>query len=389
MKKALLIVVIILAVLLALPVISLLRWTFQAKKPIGIVIVDKTVPSLDREKHKSFSWIMTNNRYVNKETNSSYSYRKNYYGIHPTRPLREKKWDNVRYNMEEAINILPENNEAVYFTDTYGVTFSDWYPAINPPRRTRKLEGALNDMDNYLIQEMKTKNRLILLEYNTFDWPTGEFASFRLQERIGIRWGGWTGRYFESLDTLAKIKAPIPLWMTQMYRKQHKKQWTFKNPGIVLLKDKSILVLEQGDMLTNAVPLINTDSTWVAKWGIAPTVTFDQWFDIIDPQQNTVISKFELRTTPQADTLLSTYGLANEFPAVVMDPEMKRTFYFSGDFCHTNIPYWTARFNGVEKLKGFLYSSKNPEDLRRFFWVYYRPLIEGIFGDYYTEINNK
>ena len=60
MKKTLLIVVIILAVILALPVINLIRWSFQTKKPLDIIIVDKTVPTLEREHHKSFNWILTN-----------------------------------------------------------------------------------------------------------------------------------------------------------------------------------------------------------------------------------------------------------------------------------------------------------------------------------------
>ena len=46
MKKPLLIVLIILAVLLILPVINLLQWAFMEKKPIDIIIVDKTVPSI-------------------------------------------------------------------------------------------------------------------------------------------------------------------------------------------------------------------------------------------------------------------------------------------------------------------------------------------------------
>jgi|WetSurMetagenome_2_1015567.scaffolds.fasta_scaffold00001_205 hypothetical protein len=386
MKKTLLIVVIILAVLLALPVINLVRWTFQAKKPIGIVIVDKTVPTLDREKHKSFNWIMTNNRYVNKETNSSYSFRKNYYGFYPTRPLKDKKWDNVRYNMEDAIKNLPAKNDAVYFTDTYGVTFSDWYPAYNPPRRTRRLEGALNGMDNVFIQEMKNKNKLVILEYNAFDWPTGEYESFRLQERLGIKWNGWTGKYFSSLDTASKGNEGFPLWMTAMYRKQYKEPWQFKNSGVVLLKDRSIIVLEEGTMLKSAIPHILSDSLYVQKWGLAPSVTFDMWFDIIEPLQNTVISKFRLETTPEADTLLAKFNLTNEFPAVVMDPTSQRTYYFSGDFCHLNIPFWTSRFVGVDKMKVLLYSAKNVEDTRRFFWLYYKPLIEGIFGDYYSTL---
>lgn len=72
MKKPLLIVVIILAVILVLPIINLIRWTFQVKKPLEIVLLDKTVPSLDREKHKSFNWILTNDRFVKKEKRTSY-----------------------------------------------------------------------------------------------------------------------------------------------------------------------------------------------------------------------------------------------------------------------------------------------------------------------------
>jgi len=386
MKKALLIVVIILVVLLALPVINLLRWTFQTKKPIGLILVDKTVPRVDREKHKSFYWIMTNNRYVKKEKKTSYSYVKDYYGFHPTRPLKEKQYNNVRYNMTEALRELPESKDAAYFADTYGVLVSDWYFALNPPRRSRKLEGALNGMDNNLIKEMKDRNKLIVIEYNAFDWPTGEFESYTLQNRLGIKWSGWTGKYFASLDTTSKN---FPMWMTAMYRKQYKKPWTFHKPGVVLLKDKAILVMEEGSLLSKPVPVIVTDSVYCEKWDIAEKVTFDQWFDIIDPLENTVISKFKLETTPIADSILAENGISGEFPAVIMDPVAKRTFYFSGDFCHTNIPYWTSRFVGVDKMKVLLYSAKKEDDLRRFFWLYYKPLIEGIFGDYYNDIIAK
>ena len=67
MKKTLLIVVIILAVIIALPVINLIRWSLQSKKPLDIIIVDKTVPTLDREHHKSIDWILTHERFVKKE----------------------------------------------------------------------------------------------------------------------------------------------------------------------------------------------------------------------------------------------------------------------------------------------------------------------------------
>jgi hypothetical protein len=167
-----------------------------------------------------------------------------------------------------------------------------------------------------------------------------------------------------------------------MYRKQYKKPWTFNKPGIVILRDRAIIVLEEGLYLKDPMLRIVSDSAFCAKWNLEKSVTFDQWFDIITPLRNTVISKFRIETTSLGDSLLAIYGLNNEFPAVVQD-STQTSYYFSGDFCTLNIPAWTSRFKGVDKLKFFLYSNK-PDDTRRFFWLYYKPLIEGIFNDYYN-----
>ena len=170
-----------------------------------------------------------------------------------------------------------------------------------------------------------------------------------------------------------------------MYRKQYKKPWTFTKPGIVILKEKEIIVLEEGTHLKNAMPYIITDPDYCAKYGVTNIVAFDNWFDIIDPLGNNIFSKFNIETTAIGDTLLLENGLNNEFPAVVQEPVNNRVYYFSGDFANANIPIWTSRFKGVDKLKGILYSDK-PDDTRRFFWLYYKPLINGIFTDYYNSI---
>jgi hypothetical protein len=39
-------------------------------------------------------------------------------------------------------------------------------------------------------------------------------------------------------------------------------------------------------------------------------------------------------------------------------------------------------------MKGLLYSKK-PDDPRRFFWLYYKPLIEGIFNEYYNSMASQ
>jgi hypothetical protein len=384
MKKTLLIVVIIVAVIIALPVINLIRWSVQGKKPLDIIIVDKTVPTLEREHHKPFNWILTNDRFVKKESKTSYSYRKDYYGFFPQRPLRDHKWDRNDYRLTDLIN-LADKNDAIYFTDTYGVFFNDWYRGINKSRKSRKIYGGLNNNDFLLLKEMKDRNKLIIMEYNSFDYPTAQFESVRTQEKLGITFSGWTGKYFSSLDTTIK---DFPVWMTTMYRKEYKKPWTFTKPGIVILKEKDIVVLEEGKHLKHSLPEIITDPASSQKYGVVPSVAFDQWFDIIDPLQNKVISKFKLDTTPIGDSLLINNALMNEFPAVVQDPVAQRTYYFSGDFATYNVPFCTARLKGVEKLKGILFSDK-PDDTRRFFWLYYRPLINGIFNDYYLSLNKK
>ncbi len=384
MKKPLLIVIIILVVILALPVINLFRWTFQTKKPLDIIIVDKTVPSLEREKHKSFDWILTNERFVKKVKKTSYSATKDYYGFIPEHPAKNKKWHKGDYRLNEVLDSLSKNCEAVYFTDTYGVFFNDWYQGINKSRRSRILFGGMNNNDNALIGLMQDSSKLVVLEYNAFDYPTNEYYAFRIQEKLGITWSKWTGKYFSTLDTITD--KDFPIWMTAMYRKQYRKPWTFSKPGVVLVRDRYIIVLEEGTQMKNAIPYIFSDSAFVSKWNLAESVSFYNWFDIIDPAGTEVISRFRLATTPAGDSLLSGYGLSSVFPAVIKNTAEKNTYYFSGDFTNTNIPVWTARFKGVDKLKGLLYSNK-PEDERRFFWLYYKPLVSGIFNDYYNSLH--
>lgn len=384
MKKTLLIVGIILVVIIALPVINLVRWAFQPKKPMDIILVDKTVVTLEREHHKSFNWILNNERFVKKDNNKSYSYKKDYYGFVPLSPMREMKYDKNEYRLAELID-LAKKNDAVYFADTYGVFTNDWYRAYTKSRRSRKIYGGFNGNDNILIKEMKERNKLIIMEYNSFDYPTGEFESVRAQEKLGITFSGWSGKYFSSLDTTS---SDFPIWMTGMYRKEYKKPWKFARPGIVFLKEKDIIVLEEGIHLKNPMPQIITDEANSARYGVIGSVAFNGWFDIIDPLQNRTISKFKIETTRLGDTLLAGSNLKSEFPAVVQDSVSQRIYYFSGDFANSNIPVWSSRFMGVDKLKGILYSDK-PEDTRRFFWLYYKPLINGIFSEYYDSMNKK
>ncbi|MGE5348811.1 MAG: hypothetical protein ACM3NP_05975 [Actinomycetota bacterium] len=386
MKKPLLITLAILAVLLLIPAVSFIRWAFQEKKPIDIVILDKSVPTLDRLGHRSFIYVLTNGRYVRGDKGGSFSAARDYYGFEPLRPVREKQFRKKDFRLTELID-LAKNNDAMYYTDTYGVFFNDWYQGIKKTRRSRKLYGGLNNNDYLLMVEMKKRDKLVILEYNTFDYPTAPLEKFKTEELLGITSSGWMGQYYRSLDTVSQ--QGVPAWMPALYRKQYREPWKFSRSGVVLLKDNSIIVLEEGTHLSTSLPVIRTTGAAADEFGLPETVSFTNSFDIIDPGRNDVISEFVLSTTPAGDTILMANDLKPVFPAVTREPLAQRTYYFSGDFANNRIPFWTARLRDIERSgKALLYSDK-PDDPRRFFWLYYKPLINSIFSDYQAEIAGK
>jgi hypothetical protein len=235
---------------------------------------------------------------------------------------------------------------------------------------------------------MQRKNKLCILEYNSFEYPTAPLEAYKTKERMGIGYGGWTGKYFATLDTAAKGNEEFPIWMTQMYRKQYRKPWSFDKPGIVFLKGSEIVVLEEGIHLKNAIPIITTDSVYREKYSLPEKVGFDGWFDIIDPLNSKVVAAYNLETTAAGDTLLFENTLSANFPAVITDTLNQRNWYFCGDFATNKIDFWTARFKGFGGIKGFHFSEKQ-NDTRRFFWLYYKPLITGILTDYYNSSKSK
>jgi len=386
MKKPLLITLIILAVLLLIPAVSFIRWAFQEKKPIDVVILDKTVPTLDRMGHRSFIYVMTNGRFVKGEKGGSYSAAKDYYGFVPLRPVREKQFKKTDFRLTELIE-LAENNDALYYADTYGVFFNDWYQGIKKARRSRKLYGGLNNNDYLLMSEMKKRDKLVLVEYNTFDYPTAGLERFKTEELLGISSTGWMGQYYSRLDTISSDGAPG--WMPALYRKQYREPWTFTKSGVVLLKENSIIVLEEGSHLASALPLIVTSETYAGQFNVPQEVAFTNSFDIIDAGQNSVVSEFVLKTTPAGDSLLADNSLKAVFPAVTLEPLVQRTFYFSGDFANNEVPRWTARFKNFQKGGKALLYSDNENDPRRFFWLFYKPLITKIFTDYQAGATGK
>lgn len=386
MKKPLLITIIVLVVLLILPAIGFFGWFFKEKKPMNIIILDKTVHSLDRLKHRSLTWVLANDRIVKKDNKRKYLLRKDYYGFYPIKPLRSKQFRRNDIRLVNVIDIA-ESSDVLYYADTYGVFFNDWYQGINRSRRSRKLYGGLNNTDYLMLVEMRKRNKLVILEYNSIDYPTNAFEKYRVEtDHYKMKTSGWTGQYYESLDS-----ADVEPWLVSMHSKKYRTSWNYKNPGIVFLKGEAdVVILEEGKDLNNALPYITTDPIWVEKYGVAEKVPYTGPFDIIDAgETNAVLSSFNFDVTEEGESILDRFLMISpQIPAVIADTATMHTIYFCGDFATGKMPPWTASFGSLNILKGLLYSKDDINDPRRFFWLYYRPLLEGILGDYYESLDN-
>ncbi|HCC70100.1 MAG TPA: hypothetical protein DEQ09_02975 [Bacteroidales bacterium] len=382
MKKTLIILIIVLVIILILPAIGFFGWFLNEKKPIDVVLLDKTVHNLDRVNHRSFTWVLANSRFV-KENNRKYLLRKDYYGFYPIKPIRSKQFRINDYRLAEVIDIA-ENNDVLYYADTYGVFFNDWYQGINKSRYTRKIYGGLNNNDYFLLSEMRRRDKLTILEYNTFGYPSDAYEKYRVEELMGFKSTGWTGQYYQSLDS---ANSDLPEWIVSLYKKKSRKPWNFKNPGIVLLKgENEILVLEEGTHLENALPFIMTGTNVAEDYSVAVQVPFCKTFDIIEPLDNEVLSTFKLMTTEEGEILLDKHFLTSEFPAVITNQGDVRSVYFCGDFATSKLPPWTACFGSMNIIKGLLYHGDDPNDTRRFFWQYYKPLLTEMLKNYQLTI---
>lgn len=382
MKKPLIVTIVILIILLIVPVTSLIKWTFQSKKPLEVLILDKTVPTLDRDKHRSLSWILTHSKFV-KGNKRKYSYTKDYFGFIPLKPLRDKKWDRKPIRLTEIPDLV-DSFDVAYFADTYGVYFNDWYIGVNRSNRSRMIYGGLNNSDFLFMMEMYNAGKLVIAEHNILDYPTEALNRFRVEELLDVKWTGWTGRYFESLDSIDN--PDLPQWIINLYRDQNRKPWTFTKSGIIFLKNNNrVIVLESETHLEFEVPYIYTKPYGQEKYDLPYKVHYPYWFTIVEPGSNNVVSEFKIHPNEVGDSILNMNFLPSAFPAVLENPAGSSPyFYFAGDFADNPIAFKTAYFKGFERLKFMLVKDK-PVSRSKFFWTYYKPLLTSILDSYYNE----
>src|ERR1035437_9915127 len=367
-----------------LPLILWLIWLVKPVYKANVLFMDKTVLTTFGLEHRAFDWVLSHQKY-RKPDGDNYSPQRDYFGFFP---LKNDSFiiNDLSKFTEKQIDSLSATYDMTYFTDTYGIFYNEWYRKTNVAEHSEKVYGGLDKNDILFLKKMKEKKKLILAEFNFFATPTSGFNRAEAERLLGLRWSGWTGRYFEQLDT---IKNPeLPKWVVRLYKEQHQNKWPFTQPGIVFVHtNETIAILEKTTDLNYEVPRVKSFNYGIKKFDIPKEIRYPYWFDITlsTDTNNRVISYYELSPNLRGDSILHHHNIPKIFPAAFENIKDSPYYYFCGDFTDTPIHKTFDQITGIEYFKMFVLNESDLNDRTPFFWRYYLPMTTKILHDYYRK----
>lgn len=386
MKKYL--IYILLVIIFTSPFWTWLSWLIEGKKELKIVTVDKTSLATDGMEHRSFNWVLNYEKYC-MPNRSLYSISKDYYGFLPG-GSKQYQINGLENLSDDKLLQLSNKSDMTYFTDTYGIYKQEWFGSNLRGNFSPRIYGGMSDQDIKFLQFMKAQHKLIMAEYNDIASPTSKIVRGEFENMFGVRWTGWAGRYFESLDV--NVNKELPVWLVRDYKLQHNNYWPFKKSGIAFVDDNGrIEILEHKKDLKEETPYILTNENNQERFQIPQKVKYSYWFDVmLTSHSNNVVSVYNIKTTARGDSILNSINIPNPFPAVIehYDKDYK-FYYFCGDFCDNPVDMLLSNFSGITTIRSLFYSTNESAERTSFFWLYYQPLVTTILHDYYNYINNR
>ena len=366
-----------------IPLWMWLAWLVWPTKKLTLAIVDKTVLTQEGQEHVSLTWVLNNQKYTKNKT-ELYQVGRDYYGFFPKEKQQYKIRGLERFS-DQQLETLSKDADAAYITDAYGIFRKEWFTSKESTERSGIIYGGMSEQDMQLLEKMKAKNKLIITEFNCIGSPTSATLRNKFEKEFGVRWSGWVGRYFESLDTL--VNKELPEWVINGYTSQHNNAWPFTHDGIVFAhNDGRVEVIEGVTHLKEGVPYIVSNKMAQDKYGVPAKIYYPFWFDIVqaDASKNTIVSQFELSLNEKGAAVLQAAGIPPKFPAVqIHEGNDYRFYYFSADFSDNPILFRNSFYKGIHMLSWMFETGTYPGDRTTFFWNFYEPLIRNILNDYY------
>jgi len=371
----------LLAIVMA-PLLSFAAWYFSTKKQYTVAIVDKTVLNTEGQEHSSLHWVLNHNRFV-KTADSRYQVNRDYFGFFPKEDTLYELKGLERFSAE-ALNVLSDDADLLYLTDTYGIYKQEWF-ARYTENKQGILYGGLSQQDLEFVKLMKRKHKPVITEFNCLASPTPQTIRNEFETLYKLHFTGWTGRYFDSLDETKNKE--LPQWILTNYKSQNKSKWDFKKDGLVLVHESgTIVILENGRDLNEVLPVITASEKGIAELNLPKKEVYPFWFEIIenDSQVNRNYASFNLDVNSSGKSKLEAHQIPSVFPAVVGHPGPDYIFYYmAGDFSDNPVGFTTSYFKGISLVKGYFYNADEPSDRGGFFFNFYKPMLTKILKKAY------
>jgi hypothetical protein len=366
-------------ILLFTPFWMWLAWMFSDARPLAMLVIDKTSTTAQGLERSSLFWVLRHEK-IATPSGRLYSSSEDFLGFRPD-SNRRYQINGPEHFGESALDSLSRQYHCLYFVDTYGITASEWNGTASAGG-SRLLYGGLSRQDLMLLRAFRRDRKPVLAEFNFFADPTPDSIRQEAEGILGVRWSGWVGHSFASLDTAANPE--LPSWMITLHKEQYFGSWPYTRGGIVLVhRSGRIVVLENETHLLSPVPLLESSREMRTRFGTAQRVRYPYWFDIVYAvRPNRVLARYTLETTDVGDTLLAYAHLPRRFAAVIAAPDSTPFFYFAGDYAD-NPPQsrLLASLSGIELFRAFFFNRQDPFDQRMFFWEFYVPLMSTLVND--------
>lgn len=361
----------LLALVAATPFVGVhVAWRLRPDRPLDVVAIDKTVPLPDYREHLGLYWLLAH-RHIVRPEGGLYRKEWDYYGYRPVPPD------------EYQLRALPDDLGApdlIWVVDTYGVYAEDIDPRYAYlGRHSRKVHGGATAREAAAIARAWRPGGTLVMEFNAFATPTEDAPRRALEKLAGVRWTGWTGRYFPDLAD----EGEVPVWLRATFEKRDEKPWSYAGPGYAFVHvDGRLLVLREPDDVTPELPRVRFTPAALKEYGPDDDVPYAYWFDVVEPAKGTeVLARHRLVPTARGRRYFEAAGLPAEFPAVVRRRAGGKTsWYFAGDFSDVGRAPETFRLAGTE---GFFrtFAWWPAFDPQTFYWKVYVPLVGRILED--------
>jgi hypothetical protein len=358
-------------------------YVMRPARRIDIVVIDKTVPYVNRLEHRSLFWLLRHMK-IDRPGGGRYETDRDYLGAFPGPRPGDPPEHTTELTTERA-----KRADLVYFADTYGVYRDDLLsgPLMKAAlERSPKIYGGLEQAEAAAAADSLEAGRTLIVEFNTLASPTESGPRETMENVLGVHWTGWIGRFFTRLDD----RGEVPEWMRRDYEREWKKPWEFSGPGYVLMQgDEHCEVLRTGQEVRGVGLRIEKnlppDPLLEDAWDAVP---YPYWFDIVEARPGTkILASYQWHTYPPGDARLEARHLPKRFVAITRRLGVRggRAYYFAGDFADNPMLDAPVPFAGFPTIRRWMEAGKLYPSESAFYWTFYVPmmtrLLDGIAGE--------